>query len=138
MKIIALRGVENTGKSHVINIVYQFMLKDRWIQLPGHFRELGNSIYEDVIDILVKDEKLVGIIGAGDYQIGNIGLSKLLKELEIKGCDVVICSCRTNPKIEAAVLKYPNSLWINKTLSTGRNNDRIVNGIDAVGLFNLI
>lgn len=138
MKVVALRGAENTGKSHVINIVYQFLLKDKWIQVPGHFRILGNPKYEDIIDILTKNNTLIGFIGTGDYQIGDLGLSKLLKELETKGCDVVICSCRTNPKIEAAVLKYQNHLWVDKTVSSSEENNRIVNSIDAEIIYNLI
>ena len=47
MKLIALRGKENTGKSHVINITYQFLLSDGWVQVPGNYRELGNKIHND-------------------------------------------------------------------------------------------
>jgi len=138
MKVIALRGDVSTGKSHVINIVYQFLLQDGWVQVPTHFRILGNPAYEDIIDILQKGAQTIGVIGAGDYQIGAIALSKLLKELELKGCDIAVCACRTNPKIEAAVNNYANHFWHDKTTSTGRENDRIVNGIDATALFNLV
>jgi hypothetical protein len=138
MNVIALRGNVDTGKSHVINIVYQFALKSGWKQVPGHFRILGNPKFEDIIDILSKDDRLLGFIGAGDYQIGDIGVGNLLKELYNKGCDVVVCSCRTNHKIEKAISNYTNHTWVQKTLSTGKENDRIVNGIDAKTIFNLI
>jgi len=138
MKIIALRGAENTGKSHVINIVYQFLLMGGWSQIPGNFRILGNKIFEDVIDILQKEKILIGIIGAGDYQIGNMGLKNLIDELKNKGCQIIICSCRNNPKIEKAVTLNHDYIWVDKTLSTGRDNDRIVNGIDAEHIINLV
>lgn len=138
MKIIALRGEENSGKSHVINIAYQFLLTDGWVQLPGNFRILGNPVYEDVIDILKKDNLVIGIIGAGDYQRGLIALHILIKELEDKDCNIVICACRTNPKLEKAVTKYPNHTWIDKKSSSGRDNDRIANNFDAKRIINLI
>lgn len=131
MKVIALRGDKNTGKSHTINIVYQFLLKDKWLQVQGHFRVLGNPTYEDIIDILEKDGILLGIIGMGDYIRTDGSLAKLIKELELKGCHIVICSCRNNPKIEIAVSQYQNHFFIDKTPSTGENNNRIVNGFDA-------
>jgi hypothetical protein len=56
MKVITLRGAENTGKSHVINMVYSFLLRDGYTQVPGNFRELGNPKFEDIIDILTKDD----------------------------------------------------------------------------------
>lgn len=138
MKIIALRGGENTGKSHVINIVYQFLLSEEWSQVQGHFRELGNPIYNDMIDILSKENILLGIIGAGDYQIGDMGLKNLIGELENKGCQIIICACRNNPKIEKTVYNYPDHNWIDKTLSNGRYNDRIVNGIDAQTIVSIV
>lgn len=138
MKIIALKGKENSGKSHVINNVYHLALRDNWNQIPGNFRILGNPKFEDIIDILTKDGMLLGFIGAGDYQIGDIGLGNLLKELENKACDVVVCSCRTNPKIEAAILKYQNHVWVDKTVSMGEENNRIVNAIDAEKIYDLI
>lgn len=138
MKVIALRGSVNTGKSHVINIVYQFLLRDGYVQVPGHFRTLGNLKFEDVIDILTKDGILVGIIGMGDYQRGVNSLANLLRELETKGCHVAICACRDIPAIEAAVTHYPQHVFVNKTPSAGRDNDRIVDGIDAQAIVALI
>lgn len=58
MKVIALVGNENTGKSHTINVVYSFLLRYGYTQIPGYFRELGNPKYEDLLDILSdSDEK---------------------------------------------------------------------------------
>ena len=138
MRIIALRGKENSGKSHVINITYQLLLSSGWTQVAGNFRILGNPKYEDIIDILEKDNVLIGIIGAGDYQIGEISLKKLIRELEDKNCDIVVCACRTNPKIEKAITNYDNHNWIDKTISNGNANDRIVNNIDAIKIINQI
>ncbi|MDO9187593.1 MAG: hypothetical protein Q7W13_16400 [Bacteroidia bacterium] len=138
MKIIALKGGVNSGKSHTINIVYHFLLRDGYTQLPGHFRILGNPKFEDVIDILIKKGIKIGLIGMGDYQKGIDSLASLIMELEIKGCDVVICSCRNIPKIEMAVTNYPNHFFVDKTPSSGDDNNRIVNVFDAERVVTLI
>ena len=138
MKIIALRGKENSGKSHSINIVYQFLLNKGFVQVAGDFRVLGNPIYDDIIDVLEKDGIKIGIIGTGDYQIGPLGLKNLLKELEQKNCDFIVCACRTNPKIEKAITSYLNYIWIDKTLSIDRSKDRITNNLDANKIINLL
>lgn len=138
MKVIALRGAHNTGKSHTLNIVYQILLRDGYVQVTGHFRVLGNPVFEDFIDILEKDGQWVGFVGMGDYQRGPGSLRNLLGELQNKGCTLSLCCCRDIPKIERAVTNYPNHLFVNKTLSAGPHNDRIVNALDADAMFTLI
>jgi hypothetical protein len=132
MKVIALRGSVSSGKSHTINIVYQLLLVEGFRQVPGYFRELGNPMNEDIIDVLEKDNTLVGVIGIGDYERGEVALSKLLKELEKIGCKIVFCTCRSNrPGIEEAVSNYIDHVFVGKTTSLGASNHRIVNNIDA-------
>lgn len=138
MKIIALKGKENSGKSHVINIIYQFLLNNNYVQTVGNFRILGNPIYDDIIDILEKNDIRIGIIGTGDYQIGKLGLKNLLKELEQKKCDFIVCACRENPKIEKAVTSYLDHIWIDKTPSNDRSYDRISNNLDANKIITLL
>lgn len=133
MKVIALIGEENTGKSHTINIIYTFLLRDGYVQIPGHFRELGNPAHKDFIDILEYHDKKVGFVSLGDYVTGvGRSLRSLLEELRVKGCDVAICASRNNPKIISAVTAYPLHILENKTHSSGRENDRTVNVKDAL------
>ena len=142
MKVIALVGAENTGKSHTINLAYAFLLRDGYTQVPEHFRTLGNPVYEDCIDILEKDHLKIAIIGLGDYIRGKeTSLKNLLKEAQGKGCDITICACRYNAEKTAileAVKEYPDHSLVHKTLSTGRANDRIVNVADATTLLSYI
>ena len=139
MKVIALRGGENTGKSHTINIVYSFLIKDGYTQVPGRFKIQGNPIFQDVNDILIKGAKKIGIIGMGDYLRAPNGISYLISDLETKGCDVVVCACRDTLKIVESVLqKYPAVTWIDKTISTGEFENRIVNAEDAERIFQKI
>ena len=138
MKVIALRGPENSGKSHTLNVVYQFLLRDGYIQVPGHFIGLGNPKFEDILDILEKGSKKVGVCGMGDYQKGGGSLMILLDDLEKRGCDVVVCCCRNITAIEKAVSAYSNHVFINKTISSGPENHRVVNGFDAEQMFGLV
>lgn len=136
MKVVALVGDVDTGKSHTINIVYYFLLRSGYTQVPGHFRILGNLAFEDVFDVLTIPGKKVGIIGMGDYAIGTNSLKNLLQQMDVIGCDVVVCACRNKPRIEAAVKAYSPHIFVSKTLSAGRDNDRIVNVADATILVN--
>lgn len=132
MKVIALKGAKNTGKSHVINMVYSFLLRDGYTQIPGNFRVLGNPKFEDIIDILSKDDVLIGFVGMGDYQIGQgSSLKSLLEEIKSKGCHIAICACRDIANIVNAVTQYPNYHIVDKTQSSGNSNNRIVNLTDA-------
>ncbi len=138
MKVIALCGPANSGKSHTINIAYQLLLRDGFAQVPGYFQILGNPKFEDVYDILEKTGIRVGICGMGDYQRGGGSLKNLLLNLESQGCNISICGCQSKPAILNAVTNYPSHHLVPKTMSTGSANDRIVNGIDAYTVFNLI
>jgi hypothetical protein len=138
MKVIALRGQINSGKSHTLNIVYQFLLRDGYIQVPGFFEVLGNPKFEDVLDILEKGGKRVGICGMGDYTIGAGSLKALLARLGSQGCHVAVCSCQSKPRIIKAVTDYPDHDFVDKTPSSGSENHRIVNGIDAESMYRLV
>lgn len=136
MKVIALRGGENTGKSHTINMVYAFLLREGYIQELGHFEILGNPHFEDIIDVLVRNEVRIGILGIGDYVNGTNSTRNRLRQLELAECHFVFCSCRNKPKIEDAIRAYPDHIFIDKTISAGRENDRIVNVFDAERMIN--
>lgn len=138
MKVVALRGPQNMGKSHTLNVAYQFLLRDGYLQVPGHFRSLGNPTQEDILDILEKDGQKIGHCDMGDYQRGSDSLTNLLKYLEDNGCDVAICSCQDKLGIVKAVSSYKNYVFISKTPSKGDFDNRIVNGIDAERLVKAI
>lgn len=128
MKVIALLGDENTGKSHTINVVYSFLLRDKYQQVPGVFSVLGDPKNEDIIDILIREETKVGIIGMGDL-VGE--LKRCLLHLEQLGCDTVVCACRRKTNLEKVIINYQNHQFIKKTLSLGKSSNRIINAMDA-------
>ena len=51
---------------------------------------------------------------------------------------MAVCSCQARPGIEKAVVEYINHVFVDKIPSTGRANDRIVNGLDAQRMFVLV
>lgn len=143
MRVIALLGGVNTGKSHTINIVYQLLLLNHYVQVPGHFRELGNPDFEDIIDVLQNTTfgKRVGIVGMGDYPPGHgaAGLDSLLSELQVAGCNIAVCACTDKPAIKAAVTAYPVHQWVDKTLVGKKESAyRLVNNFDAVRIYHLV
>lgn len=138
MKVVALRGPVDSGKSHTLNIVYQLLLKDGYVQVPGYFSILGNPVFEDILDILEKKGKRVGVCGMGDYAIGGGSLQNLLAQLAANTCDVAVCACQLKPRIQKAVTAYPLHHFIDKAPSTGESTHRIVNGIDADAMFRLV
>jgi len=131
MKVIALRGAMKNGKSHTINIIYKYLLSEKWVQIPGFFKILGNPKFNDVFDILTKDGIKLGIIGMGDYQRTPSRLANLLKKQELNGCDIVICACRAIPNIERAVSQYTNHVFVDKTIAIDAKNYQVVNEIDT-------
>jgi hypothetical protein len=139
MKVIALKGDENTGKSHTINVVYSFLVRDGYKQVPGHFEILGNKKFQDIFDILTKEGLTVGIIGMGDYERTYARIDNLLYLMESKFCDVVLCACRNKPKIiENIQHKYSSVIWVDKTNSKEESENRIVNVFDADRMIQLI
>lgn len=138
MKVIALVGNADTGKSHTINTVYSFLLRDGYLQVPGNFRVLGNPKYKDFIDVIELRNVIIGFVGMGDFILGPNSLKSLLRELEQLGCHIAICGCRDIPKIVKAVTDYPNHHLVPKTSASGEANQRIVNVVDAERMISFI
>lgn len=135
MKVVALRGSGNSGKSHTINIAYTLLLDKGYRQIPGAFEERGNPVFEDIRDILELDGYRVGIVGIGDYIIGQDALNFHLQRFVNDGCHAVICAATNKPKIIQAVANFPNHIIINKTAATaGPSQYRFVNYLDAYNL----
>ncbi len=139
MKVISLRGPENSGKSHTINTVYSYLIREGFTQVPDNYRDLGNFQRDkDFTDILSKDKLIIGIVGLGDYQKGINRLQRLIDNLFKQGCMVVICASRNNAVFDNMVTVFGNYVFIDKTMSTGNSNNRIVNAYDAQQIVNHI
>lgn len=144
MKIIALKGPGDSGKSMTLNAVYQFMLLFGYRQEPGHHEELGNHDFYDCIDILVKDGVRVGICMMGDFDSNSEDVEKgyliqdLLTRLEKSRCDIAICACNSDKTRGIASIKKRNGIFVNKTVVTKAHDERFVNYQDAEKIYKLI
>lgn len=120
-------------------MVYHYLLRDGFVQVPGHFRILGNPLNDDVLDILTNNEELlVGIIGMGDYDdTGLEPLSGLINELVLKGCSIIICACTNKASIVKSIQKF-NPIIVVKTTSSNNSQFRIINHLDAESIIALM
>ena len=142
MKVIALKGYANNGKTETLNYVYQFLLAKGYTQLAGHFEVLGNPKIRDFMDVLEDKEKTlkVGFATMGDFsRKKSASVKDLLAKLETKGCDIAVCACRTDLiGTIKAVKSYPNHIFIDKLVSTTVDLERIVNHADASNIISQI
>jgi hypothetical protein len=88
MKLIVLKGDENTGKTTTINWVCNDLRGQGYIEETSSqiFEYLGNG---DFLTVLQKGEVKIGIISQGDYP--NY-VESFLEKLENKKCSIVICA----------------------------------------------
>jgi len=97
MKVIALRGEQDCGKTQTLIKVYEMMKFQGFQSLLGMYQDLGNHDFRDVLEC---NGRRIGIVSQGDYarnhSNGAISVKNLLKDLEEdKQCDIAVCACQT-------------------------------------------
>ena len=137
MKIIALQGRGDSGKTTTINLLPSILISNGFRQVPNKYQNHGG----DFLDIYDDGNKKVGITSSGDtYDLVNDKLTDLVNEK----CDVCICACRTAdrkpPGTIAATKKFPGytNEYVAKTYATGSSGQLTTNQKDAQTLFNRI
>lgn len=123
MKVIALKGPHNCGKTQTLTIAYFLLLKEGYKQANGNnFQYLdGNGDFRDILEF---DGKKIGIVTQGDWdnKIENdyvndndselekrtaLSVKDHLVILERKGCDIAICAINSDKKdIEKEIEKF--------------------------------
>ena len=124
MKVIALRGEPNCGKTKTLNLVYELLLKEGWQQVEDSYQDLCNG---DFLDVLKKGNKILGIVTQGDYAIGNCSVRNHLKTMVEKNCDITVCACtigRHKQKIQNAIDSYPKHHYIDKKMCEDGNIEK--------------
>lgn len=99
MKIIALWGKENTGKTSSIKLFYEKLLKNEAEELL-YVDEYDGVKYEDFYAIVSYKEKTIGVTSYGDN--GNV-LVDPFKEFYNYKCDIVITACRVRETEKGSV-----------------------------------
>lgn len=139
MEILALEGNPNCGKSETLNIVYQLLLLNGYTQVPGFFAVLGNPKMRDFIDVLAKDNKIIGIVTQGDYVTGTDAIKNHLNKLSLAKCSIAICACTNkNPKAKLQVTNYTPHTFFMQTGTSVKSLERIMNNTTAQQIFNAI
>lgn len=126
MKVIALRGERDCGKTETLTKVYEMMKSQGFQSLPGMYKDLGNH---DFCDVLECNGRRIGIVSQGDYarnhSNGAISVKNLLKDLEEeKKCDIAVCACQTGDgkiRIQNAINSYQGQ-YIDKQKSVSKLN----------------
>ena len=126
MKVIALRGERDCGKTQTLIRVYEMMKSQDFQSLPGMYQDLGNH---DFCDVLECNGRRIGIVSQGDYarnhSNGAISVKKLLKDLEEeKKCDIAGCACQIGKgkgSIQKAIDSYQRQ-YIDKQKSISKQN----------------
>lgn len=109
MKVIALRGEPNCGKTEALRIVHNKMLDKGFTQVFNKYKDLGNT---DFLDILEFNGNVIGIVSQGDYahSAGEaVSVKRHLEMLKQEGVDIAICACSTGAakeKIKKAIDDY--------------------------------
>jgi hypothetical protein len=130
MKIIALKGPANSGKTYTLNTAYTLLLNAGYVQVRGYFTQavvynfLGEKVYGslDFTDILMHGEKKTGITTGTKNE-----LAATLELFQKAGCDTVICACHDSDEDINTIESYGVPVFIEKTpqdtVSLKRIND---------------
>ena len=137
MKIIALKGRRDSGKTTTIKLLPNILTLNGYTQVPNKFKNYG----DDFLDIYANGSKKVGITSSGDtFDLVNDRLTDLVNEK----CDICICACRTAdrkpPGTIAATQNFSgySNEYVLKTYAVGSNNQQTANQNDAQTLFSNI
>ncbi len=153
MKIIALKGDSETGKSDTINIVYQLMILDNYMQVEGQFIVFDSkgkvAAKNDFRDILIKGFKRVGIVSIGDYYLDgseqkgdveiDLAISVHLKHFKDNDCFMAICACRSGRDYEKEITNdYTDYVFVEKEKISKAILQRPFNTFIAESIFKMI
>ncbi len=100
MKIIVLKGKEDSGKSSTLNLVYSLLL-NRDATLYSNKFEFLKGQKSDFRAILQKNNKKIGIVTQVDYSLKTKGnntdnaLFDHIKWVKDLGCDIAVCAMST-------------------------------------------
>lgn len=134
MKVIALRGKPNCGKTWTLRKVHELMLKKDFKQVPEMYKDLGN---DDFLDILEFNGRRFGIVSQGDYAKDHqsaFSVKSHLIWLCERGCEIAVCACTTGEtkgRIQAAINTYPGHVYIDKQVANSPNDYEEVNTQDV-------
>ncbi|GHT46630.1 hypothetical protein AGMMS49965_24300 [Bacteroidia bacterium] len=109
MKVIMLKGKDDSGKTTTLNLVYDEYYSDKGVSSVK--KALGDSSKDFSAHIIYKG-KLIVFYTEGDYEYPVPRIMKLCEELSV---DVLVCAANTNRTRPVEQIKnYPHEI-IKKT-----------------------
>lgn len=141
MKVIALKGEPNCGKTTTLSLLRKIMVQAGFAE---DFSTLIDLPKGDFRVILERDGKKIGIVTQGDYAInvgGKVSVKSHLDYMKERGCEVVVCACTTGEtkrKIFDAIEEYaPQREYVHKRKSNRESEDED-NKCCAKTIFNML
>lgn len=153
MKVIVLKGRDNSGKTTTLKKVHEFLMKAVGEQETKHKVDLkGNDDFRDVINFAGKK---IGIVTQGDYgdeiekeykdvspiELANrpaLSVRHHLKILKKKKCDIAICACTTEKKIEKTIKRhYPKNTFIDKEVKSLQEIENTQKAMEIIQILKL-
>lgn len=134
MKIIALRGDSNCGKTATLNLVYNRLIASGGIS--SHKVQVGGDP-NDFEDIVIYKGQKIAFYTMGDYSYATIDAISKYAGLKV---DLLILASNVKfVKPIKVIVSYPHHL-ITKTIASPSNlaNDLIANTTDGNNIFALI
>jgi len=132
MKIIALTGTSDCGKTTTLNMVYLNVLSLDGISTNK--RPLVGDL-NDFSDIVLYNNQKIAFFTMGDYSVYVVNA---IRDYNNQGVDLLICACNSwfvRPFTEMA--KYPHNI-LNKTVASPSSDELTSNTNDAISIFGLI
>lgn len=153
MKVIVLKGRDNSGKTTTLKEVYKILKAAGGKKKSGCYQKLdGNRDLRDVIDFAGKK---IGIVTQGDYGVeieekyNNVSPSELknrpalsirhhLDILMEEGCDIAICACTNEKKIEETIKNhYPKTRFIDKEVKSLQEIENTQKAMEIIQILKL-
>lgn len=132
MRIIALTGRSNCGKTTTLNMVYLEVLTHGGISTDK--RTLGGDP-NDFSDIVLYNNQRIAFFTMGDYS-GYV--VNAISDNNNRGVDLLICACNSRfVRPFAEITKYPHHI-LNKTVASPTSDELNSNTHDANLIFGLI
>lgn len=130
MKIIALQGRGNSGKTTTIKMLPDILIANGFKQIRNKRKNYG----ADFLDFYDDGNKKIGITSSGDtFDLVN----KRLNDLITENCDVCICDYRTAdrkpPRTIAATKNFPSykTEFVAKSYANGTTDQLKANQGDS-------
>ena len=153
MKVIVLKGRDNSGKTTTLKKVYE-LLKAACEEPETDYKvELeGNDDFRDAINFA---GKRIGIVTQGDYgdeiekdykgvipseleKRPALSVRDHLKILKKKKCDIAICACTTEKKIEKTIKRhYPKNTFIDKEVKSLQEIENTQKAMEIIQILKL-